>query len=601
MAVLTYHGGPIIKNPRVFNLYLGNWSSRIATEKIQILNSFMTDLVVSKYMNVLSQYGCGTSGSFVTSVNVPTIEKTLNTPLVESILLQAFSSNLVEGPVHANNIYILYMAEDMEFIEGENRMCALTNNNWYGFHNSIRTSQHPGLANNVVYALISSMLDRCIRPSEKAFHALHIFQRLTATVSHEFAEMITDPVPFTGWDEIGDPCMGMAGHITVGSNRWTVQKIYSVTQAINTNGLNHCVVANDHPLPEIDRNHSIDVTGNPVLVQGTGAKVHFLELIAITQDSKLLRLEYLINNPAGWKLVSSIDIPVHAEVVSSMINSDYGSEGHLEVILRIDNLLYLYISPFGGSENTTWQATGGPLRADGHIINFVRGNPAFIQNKIPGLTHQDFEMIVPKLDGGIRHYTRNSSGNWTTKELIGYYSHVITPQEILNSFPNLPTPPRIMHYNYVTMIQSDFGTLEVIARSGSQLFSFFFDRNQNKWGDPGIIKIGDNAINDAAGNPVLIQSNFGSGAHKNFELIVPASAGGLKHYVRDNSNNDMKWSHAGTFAEDHHIDYVTFIQNQLNNNFEVVVRRANRMYSFFRDSSFNWHGGDEVKVLPPIV
>jgi hypothetical protein len=40
-----------------------------------------------------------------------------------------------------------------------------------------------------------------------------------------------------------------------------------------------------------------------------------------------------------------------------------------------------------------------------------------------------------------------------------------------------------------------------------------------------------------AGNPVLIQGRFGSPG--NFEMVVPAVAGGLAHYWRDNTQASM--------------------------------------------------------------
>lgn len=52
------------------------------------------------------------------------------------------------------------------------------------------------------------------------------------TESHELAEAITDPQPFTGWldrngNEIGDKCYGQNGHIRVGRNDFFVQKLWS--------------------------------------------------------------------------------------------------------------------------------------------------------------------------------------------------------------------------------------------------------------------------------------------------------------------------------------------------------------------------------------
>jgi hypothetical protein len=47
------------------------------------------------------------------------------------------------------------------------------------------------------------------------------------------------------------------------------------------------------------------------------------------------------------------------------------------------------------------------------------------------------------------------------------------------------------------------------------------------------------ALPAVAGNPVLIQGRFGSPG--NFEIVVPAAAGGLAHYWRDNTQASMPW------------------------------------------------------------
>ena len=64
----TYHGGPVVRNPRVFAIFLGDWASAANQARATRLNQYLTDLVGSAYMNILSQYGCGSSGSFIGSV-----------------------------------------------------------------------------------------------------------------------------------------------------------------------------------------------------------------------------------------------------------------------------------------------------------------------------------------------------------------------------------------------------------------------------------------------------------------------------------------------------------------------------------------------------
>jgi hypothetical protein len=82
-------------------------------------------------------------------------------------------------------------------------------------------------------------------------------QRRTQVASHEFAEMVTDPVPPTGWydqsdpnsGEIGDICNGQSDTITVGPNTWTVQRIYSSTDDQQSGGSNYCLSQVTSPGP----------------------------------------------------------------------------------------------------------------------------------------------------------------------------------------------------------------------------------------------------------------------------------------------------------------------------------------------------------------
>src|SRR5215831_15483266 len=73
-----YRGGPIINTPQVFALFVGNWSSAANQTRATRLQQFVTDLLNSRYMNILSQYGCGTNGTVVKSVFVPSSNQNLS-------------------------------------------------------------------------------------------------------------------------------------------------------------------------------------------------------------------------------------------------------------------------------------------------------------------------------------------------------------------------------------------------------------------------------------------------------------------------------------------------------------------------------------------
>ncbi len=96
-----------------------------------------------------------------------------------------------------------------------------------------------------------------------------------------------------------------------------------------------------------------------------------------------------------------------------------------------------------------------------------------------------------------------------------------------------------------------------------------------------------------AGNPVLIQSRFGSKG--NFELVVPAAGGGLVHLWRNDDNPYLPWSGPTPFGQSlGAVDAVTMIQSNFGSpgNLEVIARVGSQLQFFWRDSgpAFNWNG-----------
>jgi hypothetical protein len=101
-----------------------------------------------------------------------------------------------------------------------------------------------------------------------------------------------------------------------------------------------------------------------------------------------------------------------------------------------------------------------------------------------------------------------------------------------------------------------------------------------------------------AGNPVLIQSQFGNMG--NFEVVVPVTGGGLAHYWRNNDNSAFPWSAPAFLGQSvGQVDAVSLIESNYGNpgNFEIVARSADHLNSFWRDgSTFIWHGPYPVAI-----
>jgi hypothetical protein len=262
-----YHGGPVIPNPRAFCIFLGDWTSAANQTRATRLAQFLTDLMNSDYMNMLAQYGVGSSGSVVNSMFVSSADHDLNRTDIENIFQTAINNGTIPEPTNPANCYILFL-DDATGVNGtfgtdHTVMCEATSDDAFGFHFHFVTTA----GNSFFYAVVPGLTDTCLTnscPGDDAGCSLHLAQtreqRQTQVISHEFSEMITNPdVGGTeawsndgfGGHENGDICNGSSGSITVGPNAWNVQLMYSKYDDQQTNGATTCVAGSSFPLPSL--------------------------------------------------------------------------------------------------------------------------------------------------------------------------------------------------------------------------------------------------------------------------------------------------------------------------------------------------------------
>jgi hypothetical protein len=256
----VYHGGAVVLDPRVFALYVGDWSAAANQARAVRLNQFLTDLASGPYMNILSQYGCGTGGSFIGSAFVANTHQNLQETTIHQLIQAAIASGTIPEPTNHNNCYMLFL-DDATGVKDRGLkivMCEAKSDNAFGYHNVFTTA-----ANNPCnYAIIPGLSDACLNETcqGSATCSLHITQtqeqRQTQVASHEFAEMISNPkgdawFDDTGGDENGDLCNGVSGTITVAGRTWTVQRMYSKADDVSTQGGTICIVPPAHPIPPL--------------------------------------------------------------------------------------------------------------------------------------------------------------------------------------------------------------------------------------------------------------------------------------------------------------------------------------------------------------
>jgi hypothetical protein len=90
--------------PQVYALFVGDWSSAANQNRATRLSQFVTDLLNSRYMNILSQYGCGTTGTLVNSVFIAS-GNNLSDANVHNIIQTAINNNTIPEPTNPSSAY----------------------------------------------------------------------------------------------------------------------------------------------------------------------------------------------------------------------------------------------------------------------------------------------------------------------------------------------------------------------------------------------------------------------------------------------------------------------------------------------------------------
>ncbi len=267
----VYNGGPVISNPILYTSFWGAlWGDSAHQTAAQRLNQFAQDLLNSNFMNVLSQYGAGKgigSGSFGKASFVSTVPSQLSDTDIQKVIQSSINSGAIPEPPANNSSHalIVLLDENTEVKDSSLGvvMCEPSGDTAFGYHNSFTTAA----GNPFYYGVIPALDDACIQNSCGAGSGCSLQlsqtqeQRRTQVTTHEFAEMVTDPNPPTGWYDQSDPNSGECGDIcsgesdtitgTTSSNIWTVQRIYSKYDDEQSNGSNYCVSQANSPDPAL--------------------------------------------------------------------------------------------------------------------------------------------------------------------------------------------------------------------------------------------------------------------------------------------------------------------------------------------------------------
>jgi hypothetical protein len=279
-----------------------------------------------------------------------------------------------------------------------------------------------------------------------------------------------------------------------------------------------------------------------------------------------------------------------SRLLKSLIQSDFRGDihGNFEAVIQENDSLVHWFR-----ENSE---VGSPWKRGQVIVpHGVAAAGSIIQSDFRGGDHGNFEVVVPLF---------NSAG---TMDLWHFFHD--------NTDVSLPWQRAQLVATNVAgggcIIQSDFadgdhGNFEVVVpvvsdRGRTDLVHFFHNNSDVTlpW------QRGQRIASNVVGPGCIIQSDFKSGDHGNFEVVVglPASDGTheLWHFFHDNSDVSLPWQRAQRIAQfvsgPGSILQGDFTSNGDHGNFEVVVPVGRSLVHFFNDNSdvsLPWRRGQNV-------
>src|SRR5262245_31011790 len=145
-----WHGGPIVSRPQVFSSFWGQtWSKPANKQRADRLNQYLKDLLKSKYMNILTQYGIGGigAGTFVKSSFIENVPSVLTDTRIQQIIQTGIDNGVFPEPADpTNNVLIIFLGEGIGINEPAQQLilCQPAHDTAFGYHSFFKTkAKHP--------------------------------------------------------------------------------------------------------------------------------------------------------------------------------------------------------------------------------------------------------------------------------------------------------------------------------------------------------------------------------------------------------------------------------------------------------------------------
>ncbi|HLJ96794.1 MAG TPA: DUF4214 domain-containing protein [Gemmataceae bacterium] len=238
---VTYHGGPLLQNAQIESVFYGQpWSTNTTLQPLASqVDGFLQYFPTSPYIDALKQYNVG-DGAFVNDVVIaqnPPSGQTIDDSQIRQILDSEIAQHQLATP-GANSLYVFFTAPGVVVTDSGQSSAK----DFAGYHDTFKDSTGAP----VYYAVVPYPTGGIAKLQ------LTDLQQMTAILSHEISEAMTDPDGQTGWfdprnGEIGDIAEGHFGVL----GGYFVQGVWSQAQQ-------QIVVPNDTSTT------SIEVNGVPV-------------------------------------------------------------------------------------------------------------------------------------------------------------------------------------------------------------------------------------------------------------------------------------------------------------------------------------------------
>ncbi|HEV8058539.1 MAG TPA: DUF4214 domain-containing protein [Gemmataceae bacterium] len=218
---IGYHGGIVVANVQVVALYSGSyWSTSAGMQSAAQINTFLSYIVESPFMDTMNQYGAARGTTLGVGVIDPGLLGAVNVTDagIQAELAGDIAAARLPG-ASIDTLYIVFTPPNVTVSDGSETSV----NGFLGYHN-IFAYGPTGVVN---YAVIASPV------GNGTYDSLTDFQTITHSVTEELAEAVTDP-DHNGWidsttgDEIGSE-VNQPGNIAI-LNNYVVAGLWSAVQ-----------------------------------------------------------------------------------------------------------------------------------------------------------------------------------------------------------------------------------------------------------------------------------------------------------------------------------------------------------------------------------